>query len=50
MSAETDGSLFWKISEGRGPMPPWKQVLTDKQRWQVVDYLRKLTQNANAKY
>ena len=50
MSAETDGSLFWKISEGRGPMPPWKQVLTDMQRWQVVDYLRKLMQSTNAKH
>ena len=50
MSAETDGSLFWKIGEGRLPMPPWKDILTEKQRWQVVDYLRKLTQDANAKH
>ena len=50
MSAETDGSLFWKISEGRGPMPPWKEGLTDKQRWQLVDYLRKLAENANPKH
>jgi mono/diheme cytochrome c family protein len=46
MSAETDGSLFWKISAGRGPMPPWKDILSDKERWQVVDYLRKFTQIA----
>ena len=23
LAKETDGELFWKISNGRGPMPPW---------------------------
>jgi len=50
MSVETDGSLFWKISEGRLPMLTWKAILTEKERWQVVDYLRKLTRDANAKH
>jgi len=27
MAAETDGSLFWKMSNGRGPMPSWKLSL-----------------------
>src|ERR1700722_10914038 len=30
LASETDGSLFWKMSEGRGPMPTWKETLTDK--------------------
>lgn len=47
MSAETDGSLFWKMSEGRGPMPSWKDTLTEKERWQLVDYIRKLAKDAN---
>ena len=38
---ETDGELFWKISNGRGPMPPWKH-LPDKERWQIVNYIRTL--------
>ncbi len=38
---ETDGELFWKISNGRGPMPPWKH-LPDKDRWEVVNYIRTL--------
>jgi mono/diheme cytochrome c family protein len=46
MSAETDGSLFWKMSEGRGPMPPWKDDLTEKERWQLVNYIRKLGKDA----
>ena len=36
---ETDGSLFWKISTGRGAMPPWKH-LPEKDRWALVHYLR----------
>src|ERR1700736_4188903 len=48
MSEETDGSLFWKMSEGRGPMPSWKDELLDKERWQLVNYIRKLTKDAAA--
>ena len=47
MSAETDGSLFWKMSEGRGPMPSWKEELSDKERWQLVNYIRKLSKDAS---
>ena len=42
VQSETDGSLFWKVSEGRKPMPAYKQVLTDKQRWELVNYIRTL--------
>ena len=38
---ETDGEIFWKISNGRGPMPPWKH-LSEKDRWEVVNYIRTL--------
>ena len=41
VKAETDGELFWKISNGRGPMPPWKH-LPDKERWDLVNYIRSL--------
>lgn len=42
MSKATDGELFWKMSNGRGPMPAWKDQLSDTQRWQLVNYLRTL--------
>jgi mono/diheme cytochrome c family protein len=48
MGEETDGSLFWKMGEGRGPMPSWKDELSDKERWQLVIYIRKLTKDAAA--
>ena len=38
---ETDGALFWKISQGRGPMPPWGH-LPENDRWAVVRYIRSL--------
>jgi mono/diheme cytochrome c family protein len=39
---QTDGELFWKISEGRGPMVGWKLILSEEDRWHVVNYLRTL--------
>jgi mono/diheme cytochrome c family protein len=41
INKETDGELFWKITNGRPPMPPWQQ-LPAEQRWELVNYLRTL--------
>ena len=38
---ETDGELFWKISNGRNAMPPWKH-LPEGDRWSVIHYIRSL--------
>lgn len=38
---ETDGCLFWKISTGRGAMPPWA-ALSETERWQLIHYIRTL--------
>src|SRR5580692_10718189 len=43
MSEMTDGEIFWKMTEGRKPMPSFKKQLTDEQRWQLVNYVRTLT-------
>ena len=40
MSAATDGELFYKISEGRKPMPMFKNKLTENQRWELVLLIR----------
>jgi mono/diheme cytochrome c family protein len=42
MSAQSDGELFYKISEGRRPMPDFKTKLTEEQRWQLVLLMRSL--------
>lgn len=37
---QTDGALFWKISEGRKPMPAMAEKWDENKRWDVVNYLR----------
>jgi mono/diheme cytochrome c family protein len=39
---QTDGAIYWKITEGRVPMASYKSILTEEQRWQLVNYIRKL--------
>jgi mono/diheme cytochrome c family protein len=38
---ETDGEIFWKLTTGRGSMPPWQQ-LPEKERWSLVHFIRSL--------
>ena len=35
---------FWHVSEGvQGTvMPPWKESMTEEERWQVIDYIRQI--------
>ncbi|MEQ8625976.1 cytochrome c [Ekhidna sp.] len=42
--AQSDGAIFWKITEGRAPMASYKATLTEEKRWQLVSYLRTLKQ------
>ncbi|MCF0070700.1 cytochrome c [Dyadobacter sp. CY261] len=42
VKAQSDGSLYWKMSNGRGNMPPFQDVFTPEQRWQLVAYIRHL--------
>lgn len=42
IAAQSDGELFWKVTEGRKPMPAYEKLLSDTQRWQVINYLRDL--------
>ena len=36
----SDGEIFWKITNGRKPMPAFKNRLSDGQRWQLVNLVR----------
>lgn len=40
---QTDGTLFWKISNGHKPMPKFENNLPVESRWNVVNHLRTLT-------
>jgi len=40
IQAQTDGALFWKLTNGNTPMAAYKDLLSEEQRWQLVNYLR----------
>ncbi|MGH9730346.1 MAG: c-type cytochrome, partial [Candidatus Acidiferrales bacterium] len=40
VDAMSDGEIFWKITNGRKPMPSFKIRLTDEQRWELVSLIR----------
>jgi mono/diheme cytochrome c family protein len=42
MGSATDGELFYKITEGRRPMPSYRNSLTTEERWKLVIYIRSL--------
>jgi mono/diheme cytochrome c family protein len=39
---EPDGSLFWKITTGKKPMPAFGRRLSEADRWNLVNYIRTL--------
>ena len=50
MSAATDGELFYKISEGKKPMPVFKNKLSEDQRWELVLLIRSLAKQPAANH
>ena len=39
---ESDCSIFWKITNGKAPMASYDELLSDDQRWKLVNYIREL--------
>jgi mono/diheme cytochrome c family protein len=46
---ESDGALFWKLAEGRAPMPGYKKIFSDQQRWELINYIRTLARTPKKK-
>lgn len=42
LQKQTDGAIYWKLTEGKAPMAAYKDLLTEEQRWQLVNYIRSL--------
>ena len=40
----TDDYLYWRIADGKPgtSMPPWKNILTEEQIWQLLAFIRTL--------
>ena len=37
---ETDGYLFWFITNGRSDMPPFGLILSENNRWDLINYIK----------
>lgn len=44
----SDGEIFWKMTNGRKPMPAFKNRLSDEQRWELVNLIRLFAHPARA--
>jgi len=42
IQVQTDGAIFWKLTEGKAPMASYKESLKEEERWQLVSYIREL--------
>ena len=36
----TDGDFFWKIQNGKGEMPSFKEDLSGNDIWNVINYIK----------
>ena len=39
---QSDGVIFWKMTNGRPPMASYAKLFSDAQRWALVNYIRTL--------
>ncbi len=50
MADISDAYIFWRITEGgtmepfNSAMPPWKDILSEDQRWELVSFIRSLSE------
>lgn len=42
LNQQADGEIFWKVSKGRPPMPEFETQLSERERWDIVSYVRTL--------
>ncbi len=40
--ASADPYLFWFITNGRTDMPPWGVILSENERWDLVNYIKSI--------
>ncbi len=43
LNNHSEGDFFWKIANGKGPMPGFKNKLSEKQIWDVINYIQSLS-------
>ncbi len=38
--SQKDGEMFWKITNGKAPMPQFQNILSEEERWDVISFVR----------
>jgi len=49
IQSQSDGHLFWELTKGHAPMPSYENTLTEKQRWELVTFIRTLKPKVKSK-
>jgi len=42
-ASQSDGALFWKVTNGKKPMPGYGTKLSETDRWTLINYIRTLS-------
>lgn len=42
VQSQTDGAIFWKLTQGRPPMAAYETAIPEKKRWELINYIRTL--------
>jgi len=42
---QTDGEMFYKVTVGKLPMPSFKSILTEEDRWSIISFIRSFNKN-----
>jgi mono/diheme cytochrome c family protein len=45
---QADGALFWKVTEGKAPMPTFEKLISEEDRWHVINFVRTLSPKPTA--
>ncbi len=40
LASHTDGDFFWKIQHGRGDMPSFKESLSSREIWDIINFIK----------
>ena len=48
MQVNSEGELYYKISNGKGLMPPFQSTLSDEDRWNLVNYIMNFSPDREA--
>lgn len=44
-SQQSDGEIFWKLTNGNAPMPTFEKIISEEQRWQLINFIRTFNGN-----